>query len=223
MMATKLASIHRFTTDEYERMVRLGIVPSDSAQLIDGRVFVDGSLWRFSTADYYRLAGAGILTEDDRVELIEGEILDMAAIGSRHAGTVNRFNALLGHRLGGEIIVSVQSPLHIRDGVEPEPDIMVLRAREDFYTDSHPTAADVLLLIEVADTSVGFDRTEKADLYASAAVAEYWLVDLGMKRVLVHTGPMPAGYARVETKDVDDSWTAISLPQLTVSGTDIFG
>ncbi len=222
-MATRLGSIHRFTTDEYEKMISLGIVPSDSADLIDGRVFVGGSLWRFSTADYYRLAEVGILTEDDRVELIEGEILDMAAIGSRHAGVLRRIAALLRRLLGDAVILAVQDPLEVQDDIQPQPDLMVLRPRADFYTESHPTPADVLLLIEVADTSIGYDRTEKADLYAAAGIAEYWLVDVARQRVFVHTGPTPAVYAKVEAKDVNDSWTSSSLPSLTVSGKDIFG
>lgn len=222
-MATRLASIHRFTTDEYERMVSLGIVPSDSAELIDGRVFVGGSLWRFSTADYYRLAEAGILTEDDRVELIEGEILDMAAIGSRHAGLLRRIAALLRRLLGDAVVLAVQDPLDLQDGTQPQPDLMVLRLRADYYTDSHPTPADVLLLIEVADTSLGYDRGEKADIYSTAGIGEYWLADVTRRRVFVHTGPSLIGYARIETLDSDATWTCQSLPSLTVSGKHIFG
>jgi Uma2 family endonuclease len=221
-MATKLDRVHRFTTDEYQRMVKLGVIPSVSAELADGRIVVDGRPWHFSTDEYYRLLHAGILTEDSRVELIYGEIIDMAAIGSRHAGCVRRLSTFL-NRLGEAVLLSVQNPLNITDGVEPEPDLLLLQPRSDFYADSHPTPADVLLLIEVADTSLGYDRTEKADLYASAGVIEYWLADVERQRVFVHTGPMPTGYARVEIRDADDTWTSTSLPQLTVNGTDIFG
>jgi Uma2 family endonuclease len=222
-MATQLENTHRFTETEFQRMAEGGIIPHASAELIGGRVVVDGEPWRFSTQDYYRLAETGILREDDRVELIDGEILEMTAIGSRHAGAVNRLVFLLYSAFGDSVVVSAQHPLDVEDGTEPEPDIMVLRPRTDFYTESHPTAADVLLLIEVAETSLGYDRGEKADLYAAAGIVEYWLADLTRKRVLVHTGPTPAGYARVDTMDYEATWTSQALPSLTVGGKEIFG
>jgi Uma2 family endonuclease len=222
-MATRLDSIHRFTPDDFRRMVNQRVVPPDAAELVDGQVVVNGALWRFSTDDYYRLLDAGVLTEDSRVELIHGEIIDMTAIGSRHAACVKRLNVLLNSRVSDSAIVSVQDPLSLADGIEPEPDIMLLRLRRDFYQEKHPEAADVLLLIEVADTSLGYDRGEKADLYAASEIVEYWLVDVDRRRVLVHTGPTPVGYAKIETMDSNAKWTSQTLPQLTVSGTDIFG
>lgn len=223
-VATQLGSVHRFNDDAYLRMGELGILPERGVELIDGHVvFAGGRRWRFTTEDYYRLAEHGILADDARVELIEGEILDMAPIDSRHAGSVNRLNAFLSRTVGDRAVISVQSPLHVREGVEPEPDIMLLHPRADFYTNGHPTPRDVLLLIEVADTSIGYDRTEKADLYAGAGIGEYWLVDLGRQRVFVHSDPLPTGYGNVEMKDCGDTWAARSLPNLSVSGKNIFG
>lgn len=108
----------------------------------------------FSVDEYYRMAQAGILTEDDRVELIEGEVIAMSPIGSRHAGYVKRITAVLYGLVSRKLIVSVQDPIHIDEFSEPQPDVALLRWREDSYTKSHPTPSDVLVVIEVADTSV---------------------------------------------------------------------
>ena len=145
------------------------------------------------------MVDAGILHEDDRVELIEGEIVDMSPIGSSHAGCVNKLLALLPRALSADaVIVSAQNPLHLSEYSEPQPDLSVLRARDDFYTASHPTAADVVLVIEVADTSLTYDRRTKLPLYARSGIAEAWLVDLVNHVVEVHTVPTAAGYERTE-------------------------
>lgn len=222
-MATQLMQPRRFTVDEYFRMGELGILPDGPMELIEGRVLIGGRPWRFSTEDYHRLAEVGILSEDDRVELIEGEVVEMSPIGSRHAGTLKRLVALFGQRLGSAVVLSVQDPLDLDDGTEPEPDLMLLRPRPDFYSESHPRPADVLLLVEVADTSLAVDRTQKADLYAAVGIAEYWVVDVERRRVFVHTGAMSTGYAKVETRDDDDSWSVQQLDGFSISGKDILG
>lgn len=222
-MAVQLAQSHRFTADECSRMVDLGVIPSGPVELIDGHVVVAGRPVRFTTEEYYRLGEAGILGEDDRVELIEGEIVDMTPIGSHHAGSVKRIVAFFRARMGNEVVLSVQDPVALRDGLEPQPDVMLLRFREDFYTDSHPTSAEVLLLVEVADSSVAYDRMEKADLYAANDVVEYWLVDLTKQAILVHTSPSALGYRSVETKRREDTWTSTMLPALSVRGQDLLG
>jgi Uma2 family endonuclease len=222
-MATRLASVHRFTVDEYERMAEVGIIPSRPVELIDGQVVVGGRPWRFTVRDYHRLAETGILTEDQRVELIEGEIVDMSPIGSHHAGSVKRIVGFLRERLGREVVLSVQDPVHLDDDLEPQPDVMLLRPRDDYYSASHPTSTEVLLLIEVADSSTAYDRTEKADLYAEHGVSEYWMVDLTKDAVLVHTSPSPLGYLSVETKRREDTWSAAAISALAVRGEDLLG
>ncbi|HEU0079512.1 MAG TPA: Uma2 family endonuclease [Longimicrobiaceae bacterium] len=222
-MATRLESVHRFTVDEYYRMAELGILPDGPMELIEGRVLIGGRPWRFSTEDYRRLAEVGILSEDDHVELIEGEIIEMSPKGSRHSGTLKRLVAYFSERLGKAVVLSVQDPLDLGDGTQPEPDFMLLRRRPDFYTEAHPKPADVLLLIEVADTSLAIDRTRKADLYAAAGIPEYWVVDIERRRIFVHTGAMPTGYAKAETRDADDTLNVQQLDGFPVSGNDIFG
>jgi Uma2 family endonuclease len=152
---------------------------------------------RFSVDDYYRIAEAGILNEDSRVELIEGEIVEMTAVGARHAACVMRLNHLLAARAAGRAIVNVQNPVRLSAFSEPQPDLALLRPRDDFYARAHPGPQDVLLVIEVAETSSATDRGVKAPLYAGAGIAEMWLVDLNQGVVEAFRDPSPGGYRRV--------------------------
>ena len=141
---------------------------------------------RFDVDDYYRMAEAGILSRADRLELIEGEVVDMAPIGAAHGGKVNRLTSLVGRlAAGGQVVASVQGPLRLGPHSELQPDLMLLRPRADFYESGHPTAADVLLLVEVADTSLAWDRGPKLALYAWHGVPEVWIVDLAGREVEV--------------------------------------
>lgn len=155
---------------------------------------------RFDVDAYYRMAEAGILSPEDRVELIDGEIIEMAPIGSAHGGKVLRLNALFGRfATDGQLIVSVQGSLRLDRHNEPQPDLMLLRSRADFYESSHPTAADVLLLIEVADSSLAYDRGPKLALYAGHGVPEVWIVDLRGRAIEVCRRPDLQGYAERES------------------------
>ncbi len=152
---------------------------------------------RFSVEEYQRMGQVGIFSEDDRVELIEGEIVEMTPIGSRHAACVKRLNSLFTSRLGERAIVSVQDPLSIGARSEPQPDLMLLKPRPDFYAHAHPEPKDVLLIVEVADTSLEYDRKVKIPLYARALIPEVWLVDLNTSSVEVHRDPSPQGFQRI--------------------------
>ncbi|MGI8915094.1 MAG: Uma2 family endonuclease [Chloroflexota bacterium] len=152
---------------------------------------------RFTADDYHRLADAGILGEDDRVELIDGEIVRMSPVGAQHAGTTKKLNRLFNRTLGDAVVIGVQDPVRLGDDTEPEPDISVLRTRADFYTASLPVPAEILLLIRVADTSLLADRLVKIPRYARAGIPEVWLVDLDHKRIERHAGPAAEGYTDV--------------------------
>ncbi len=165
---------------------------------------------RFNIEEYYRMARAGILTEDDRVELIDGEVLEMTPIGPRHAITVDRLNELLVIRLAGTAIVRVQSPIRLSDDTEPEPDLAVLRRRSG-YGEAHPTADDVLLLIEVAETSADYDRGIKLPRYARAGIPETWLVDLTGDIVEQYTGPRADQYNSKQTLERGQTISAQSI------------
>ena len=142
---------------------------------------------RFDVDDYYRMAETGILRREDRVELIDGEIIDMPAIGSPHAGITNRLNRLFGRAAAdGLVLVAVQNPLWLDNFDEPEPDLMLLRPRADDYRTSHPSAADVLLLVEVSDSSLNYDRGTKLALYTGFGVPEVWIIDIAGAAVEVY-------------------------------------
>ncbi|MBI4611270.1 MAG: Uma2 family endonuclease [Candidatus Rokubacteria bacterium] len=149
---------------------------------------------RFSVEEYHRMGQAGVFSEDDRVELIEGEIIEMTPIGARHAACVRRLGHLFNSLLGQRITVSVQSPLGLGLHSEPQPDLALLRPRPDFYAQAHPGPEDVWLVVEVADTSVEFDRTVKIPLYARAGIPNAWLVDLSTETVEEYRDPTPDGY-----------------------------
>ena len=153
---------------------------------------------RFTVEEYHRMALAGIFSEDDRVELLDGAIIEMAPIGHRHAGCVSRLTDLLTERLRGRATVHVQNPVRLVPYSEPQPDLSVLRYREDYYQTRPVEASDVLLLIEVADTSADFDRAVKLPLYARAGIPIVWLIDLAEDRVLVCSDPTPEGYRRAQ-------------------------
>jgi Uma2 family endonuclease len=142
-----------------------------------------------TVSDYYRMAETNILTEDEHVELIDGELFDMAPIGSFHAGLVTRLSRLLINKLADQAIVTVQNPLYLSEFSAPEPDISVLKPRADDYMQSLPTAEDVLLLIEVADTSLYYDRSIKLPLYAKHQIPEVWLIDVKEKRLDIYQQP----------------------------------
>ncbi len=145
---------------------------------------------RFSVSDYHRMGEAGILHDDDRIELIDGEIIAMAPIGQEHAGTVDSLAEALFQAFAGRAIVRVQGPIRLDDENEPQPDFAVMRRRADFYRSGPPPGpADVLLLIEVADSSLRFDRAVKLPLYARAGIPEVWIVNIRQRVVEVHRCP----------------------------------
>ncbi len=179
--------------------------------------------FRFTVEQYQRLAEEGYLDPQARVELIDGEIVEMSPIGDRHNAFVDRIAELLYRLLSTTVNIRVQGSIRLSHHVAPQPDIAVMRRRDDFYASGLPRPEDILLIVEVADSSLVFDRDEKALRYARYGIVEYWLVDLTQNVVLVHTDPTPEGYPSIEIRRRDDSWTPRSLPSLTVSGKDIFG
>ncbi len=174
--------------------------------------------YKLNVDDYYRMAEAGILSEDDRVELIDGELIAMAPIGQGHAGIVNGLNRVLVMAFGEQAVVSVQNPLRIDRLNEPQPDFVVLRPRDDLYQHgARPEPADVVLVVEVADSSLRYDRTVKLPLYARAGIGEVWIVDLRRRVVDVHRTPAGDGYATVETHGPDDTVTLSLAPEIAVA------
>ena len=177
---------------------------------------------RFTVDDFARMGEAGIFTEDDRVELIDGEIRDMAPIGPPHAWMVSRLAELMIPRLAGRAHVRVQNPIRLGQHAELLPDLAVARLTPA-YAHRHPDAADLLLVIEVADSSLHFDRSEKVPRYGRAGVPETWLVDVASRTVTVYTGPGPEGYARERVLRCGDRIVATAIAELGFPVDDIFG
>jgi Uma2 family endonuclease len=151
----------------------------------------------FTVREYQQMAEAGILTKDDRVELIKGEIVKMSPVGRRHAACVKRLIRLFSQRLGERAIVGAQDPVELSEESQPQPDLTLLQPREDFYESGHPKPGDILLIVEVADTTVEADRQVKIPLYASAGIPEVWLVDINEGCVEVYRHPSGEGYGEV--------------------------
>ncbi len=153
---------------------------------------------RLTVDEYYRMADVGLLSPDDRTELIEGEIVDMPPIGSRHAAAVALLAKRMIRALGDSADARAQSPVRFLPRSEPQPDVALVKYRSDGYRQAHPTAGDTLLLIEVSDSTLRYDLEVKARLYATHGILEYWVVDLVNRRVVRHRAPSGAQYAQVE-------------------------
>ncbi len=177
----------------------------------------------FSVDEYYRMAEAGILPADARVELLDGLIFDMMPIGPFHASVVKRLLRFFG-QLGGERwIVDAQNPVRLTGYSEPQPDFVLLRPRADFYSAQHPVPEDVFLLVEVADSSLLFDRETKCAAYARAGIAEYWLLNLPEQLVEVYRKPSSAGYGAISQSREGDSLAPAAFPDAVVSVSDLVG
>ena len=183
---------------------------------------LEAERYRFTVDEFDRMAEAGVLAEDSRVELLAGEIIQMPPIGARHAACVGTLNLLFAPlAVRGAALVWVQNPVWLGEVDEPCPDVVLLRPRADRYRTKHPTAADILLLVEVSDSTLRYDLIRKVPLYARAGVVEAWVVDLLHDRMLVHRNPGPDGYRTVTTLGRGDSVTAASFPDHSLAVSDI--
>ena len=171
--------------------------------------------------EWQRLGEARIFAPNARVELIEGEILEMPPIGFYHSGHVNRINKLFGRLINEYAIASVQNPLRLSDLSEPQPDFMLLRPDSNDYTTRHPTAEDVLLLVEVAESSLSYDQNEKMHFYAQYNIAEYWLLNLNDYCLEVYRQPHKDLYQQKMTLRKGDTITLSQLNSITINISDI--
>lgn len=177
---------------------------------------------RFTVEEYHRMGEAGILSEDERVELIEGEIVEMTPIGSRHAGYVIHLNHLFSKALGDRALVSVQNPVRLSEITEPEPDLTLLRPRADRYIEFLPRPDDVLLLVEVAESRLEKDLKIKVPLYARAGICEVWVIDIEERVVEVHRRASPDGYQVQQRFARGDSIRLEPLPDLEILADELF-
>jgi Uma2 family endonuclease len=178
----------------------------------------------FTVEDYYRMAEVGILQADDRVELVRGEIVQMAPIGSRHQSVVDRLTSLFSRRLASErTILRVQGPILLDDMSEPQPDVCLLNQRDDFYEGRHPGPEDVLMLVEISDTSLAYDRLVKLPLYAQAGVPEVWIVNLEEESLEVSSEPREGAYSRNGVLARGNSLAPGAFPEARFSVDEVLG
>ncbi|MDP9353475.1 MAG: Uma2 family endonuclease [Chloroflexota bacterium] len=180
---------------------------------------------RFTVDEYHRMIEAGILDEYDRVELIGGEIVEMSAMGARHAASVSQLSRRLYRLLGDQVSIRVQLPLTIPGYDEPEPDVAVCRFREDEYALAHPTSSDALIAIEVSDSTLSYDAGEKLGIYARAAIPEVWIVDLtrGGDAIYRHSDPDSGRYRTVVRFVRGEDITSALFPNLALSVGSVLG
>jgi Uma2 family endonuclease len=177
----------------------------------------------FTVAEYRRMVEVGILSEDDRVELIDGEIIEMSPIGNRHAASVDVLGEITRERLGRGVIVRVQNPIQLDDFSEPQPDVSILKRRDDFYRHAHPRPEDVLLVIEVSDTTLEYDRKVKVPLYARAGIPEAWVVNIPEESIEVYTDLAAGAYQTVISHVRGEEVQSRSLAALRVSVAEVLG
>ncbi len=178
---------------------------------------------QFTVTEFQTMIETGILKEGSPYELLNGEIFHMAAIGRKHAASVNKINAKLHDKFGKVHIVAVQNPIELGSLSQPEPDLTILRWKDDFYESGHPTAQDIYLLIEVSDTTLETDRTLKLPLYAGAGITEVWIVNLQDNQIEVYRNPSDKTYQLTQTFTQGQTLTIELLPEITIAVSDILG
>ncbi len=171
---------------------------------------------RFTVSDYYRMAQAGVLDPDARVELLDGQIIDMSPSGPFHGGVVKRLIRLFAGLSKGRWVVAAQDPTHLDDYSEPQPDLMLLKPAADDYTGHHPGPGDTYLLIEVADSSLARDREEKLPAYGRAGIPEVWIVNLVEETIEVYREPNLTGYGSRQVLSHRDTARVAAFPEVAV-------
>ncbi|XHR85111.1 MAG: Uma2 family endonuclease [Gloeotrichia echinulata GP01] len=178
---------------------------------------------KFTVEQYHKMVDSGILKADDRIELIWGEIIEMSPIGTKHAACVKCLNKLLSSKLRDRILIAIQDPVELNDNSEPQPDVALLKLRDDFYETAHPQPSDIFLLIEVADSTVKYDREVKIPLYAQANIIEVWLMDIYEQVVEVYQQPIATEYQHIQKFARGESLSILAFPDVNISVDEIFG
>jgi Uma2 family endonuclease len=176
-----------------------------------------------TAADYHRMAEAGILAADERVELIAGQIIQKMPKGPAHSALCKRIEKLLERLLGDQALVRLQDPVQIDIYSEPEPDIAVVHANANFYADSHPTPSEVYLIVEVSDSTVERDLSTKANLYAAAGIADYWVVNVQAQQLHIFRDPQADGYQRQIILKAKQSISLVAFPECVLTVQACFG
>ena len=184
---------------------------------------VDIQRKRFTVDEYYRMAEVGILDPDDRVELIECEIIQMSPIGDRHAGCVNRANDLFTNLFRGRAVVTVQNPVRLNKFNEPQPDLTLCKWRADFYSSHHPRPDEILLAVEVADTTLRKDLKLKLPIYARLGIVELWIEDLPHNRILIFRNPEGDKYQTALTATFGETLAVLAFQDIIIKVEQLLG
>ena len=184
----------------------------------------DAHIHKFTSAEYQVMGDTGILTRDDRVELIEGEIVLMPPMLNPHASILRRLDRLFMRLLTeDQATVQCQCPIYLPNDQEPEPDLVLLRPRPDFYYQAHPMPQDVLLALEVSESTLRYDRAVKAPLYALHRIPEYWIVNIPGQAIEVHRSPDLGAYRETAVLTHGSTLTPLTFPHLSIPASDILG
>lgn len=215
----------RWTAEEFERMGEVGILPESGVELIDGEVR-EKNAWgtprRWTYEDWERMVAGGIVDEDERLELVDGDLVCMTPIGDRHMYTVDLVAEYLWTQVRGSAIVRVQSPLKFHTGEAPVSDLVLLRIQEGRYRSRSAGPWDALLVVEVTDTSLARDLA-KAEQYARAAIPEYWIADVNRPAVIVHQSPVSGEYTDVRAYRYGQAFASPALGGREVSVEEVLG
>lgn len=177
---------------------------------------------KFTTQQYHLMHEVGVFEHGDRLELIKGEIKKMSPIGRKHVACVLRLAKLFEKKFQDQIIVSSQNPVLLDNGSEPQPDLAILKPRKDFYEENLPTSSDVLLIIEVADSTISYDREVKAPLYAAAGIPEMWLFDINRKAIEGYSLPSASGYRQINHYEPNDTLSMLAFPDVIFHWEELF-
>jgi len=177
----------------------------------------------FTVKEYYLMYESGVFANGERVELIRGEIIKMAAIGRRHAACVDRCNDVFAYKLGKKVLIRIQNPLALDNTSEPEPDVLLLKRKVDYYESGHPRPADVFLLIEVADSTIDSDRELKIPIYAEDGITEVWLIDINSACIEAYRNPTAEGYQDIQKFYRGQNLSILAFPDLSITVDEILG
>ncbi len=180
------------------------------------------NIHKFTVQQYYLMHEAGVFAEGDRYELINGEIRERFPIGIKHAVCVAKTARLFQIKLGDQAFVWMQNPIILRNNSEPQPDLAILKWRDDFYTDALPTPKDILLIIEVADSTIAYDRNVKMPLYAANGVPEMWIFDVNQQIIEGYSQPSSSGYKRSQRYEQGDALSINDFPEVIFNWEDLF-
>lgn len=194
---------------------RVGTFPTEQSRA--------GAPWKCDVFAYHKMGESGILTREDRVELLNGEIIHMSPIGPFHGGMSKQLNALLTSALGPRAVIAASNPIRLDDFSEPQPDFSILHPRPDFYRSSHPTPESVYLLIEIMDSSASFDRAKKLPRYAQAGIPQVWLIDINAETIEDHRKPAGDKYTQIQLANRAQSVSLEAFPEISFPVAAILG